>query len=170
MVNLFKRKKNNINFEELDKKNIMLGILEIIVTKKCNLACAHCMRGDAQNQDITKETYDAIFDKIQFIENLNLGGGEISLSPKVITDLIASLKEHKTIVNSFALTTNGTIISQEFIDALLELKEYVYKCREEKITIFKSLEKSQFHIVISTDDFHLNEMIKKGYKIGRAHV
>ena len=146
MVNLFKRKKNNINFEELDKKNIMLGILEIIVTKKCNLACAHCMRGDAQNQDITKETYDAIFDKIQFIENLNLGGGEISLSPKVITDLIASLKEHKTIVNSFALTTNGTIISQEFIDALLELKEYVYKCREEKITIFKSLEKSQFHI------------------------
>lgn len=165
MDKIFKRKNNSLNFEELDEKNIILGLLEIVASKKCNLACEHCMRGDAKNEEISKETYDAIFEKVSVIENLNLGGGEISLSPVIIANLVDSLEENNVIVNSFAVTTNGTFLIQEYIDELLRLKAYIDKCRDKNITAFTKLPEPYFYIVVSTDDFHLDQMIKNGYTL-----
>ena len=36
--------------------------LTLEVTRRCNLACEHCMRGDAQNVDMTYEMVDKILD------------------------------------------------------------------------------------------------------------
>ena len=35
------------------------------VTRRCNLSCEHCLRGDAQNLDMTKETVDKVLDHIE---------------------------------------------------------------------------------------------------------
>lgn len=161
---IFKRKKkNNLDLSQLDEKAVFITTLEIIGTKKCNLACAHCMRGDAQNADISPETYDTIFDKFDVIENLNIGGGEVAVSPHVLNDLVESLEKHDTIVNEFALTTNATIASDEFIASLMRVKQYVNKSASSGVSLFRRPEVSNFHIVISTDDFHIEEMLKKGY-------
>ena len=37
------------------------------VTRRCNLSCEHCLRGDAQNLDMTKETVDKVLDHIESI-------------------------------------------------------------------------------------------------------
>ncbi len=163
MENIFKRKK--VDLSNIDNERIFAQYLEIIATNKCNLACEHCMRGDAIDKDISKEVYDAIFEKINFVDDLELGGGEISLNPQLIADLTSSLKKHGTIINNFSLTTNGTVVTDDFIYELKKLKEYVDECNKQDLSIFSRVTPDNFCIVFSTDDYHINEMIKKGYTI-----
>lgn len=38
----------------------ILNNIAIEVTRKCNAKCSHCMRGESQNIDTTKEIIDSI--------------------------------------------------------------------------------------------------------------
>ncbi len=143
-------RKNNDSLKILDNKPLVFDYLGIIVTKKCNLACAHCMRGEAQNKEIKKETFDAIFEKTANIKMLDFHGGELSLSPNIIADCLASLIEHDIIVHNFGFSTNGLILTDEFIHQIYKMQSYI---------------RGDMIISISVDDFHLNEMIKKGYTL-----
>ncbi len=159
----FKKKKNKL----IDFGEKALGALEleVILTQKCNLSCAHCMRGDAQNKDISKETLDAIFSKFFYIENLSLGGGEISLNPNLIKMLTQSLKENKTIANHVNFTTNGTFVSDEFLDNVKELEDYIKSCNGKFSLYEQDKNFLPLYILFSFDDFHLNEIISKGYSL-----
>ena len=50
----------------------------IEVTRRCNMQCRHCLRGDAQNVDISNEIIDRFFDGFAdgaVIENVVFSGG-----------------------------------------------------------------------------------------------
>ena len=74
------------------------------ITRKCNLHCAHCMRGPAQNIEISKEDVDLFFEKLDgvIVENLTIGGGEPTLNPDMIVYIIDKLiSERFNLVYSF---------------------------------------------------------------------
>lgn len=55
----------------------------IEVTRRCNMCCAHCLRGDAEAVDIQERYIDAFLDSFAnagYISSLTFTGGEISLN------------------------------------------------------------------------------------------
>ena len=40
-------------------KKILYRKVMLEITRRCQLKCAHCMRGDAQNLDMSEEIIDA---------------------------------------------------------------------------------------------------------------
>lgn len=38
-----------------ERRNIFYNGIHIELTRRCNLACAHCLRGPAQNKTMTRE-------------------------------------------------------------------------------------------------------------------
>lgn len=55
----------------------------IEITRRCNMCCAHCLRGDAENIDIQERYIDAFLDSFEkgaCISYIVFSGGEISLN------------------------------------------------------------------------------------------
>ncbi len=152
-----------------DTKKIAVKELELILTQKCNLACAHCMRGDCSPKEINEDTLKNIFKKIHYVENLSLGGGEPSLAPHVVRKITQVLKENDVIVKSVNFTSNGTTCSDEFIEALLELKEYLAICTNKKAYFTSKEETDLIYACFSFDDFHISEIIDRGFQIEQIY-
>lgn len=124
----------------------------IEVTRKCNLACDHCLRGCAQNVNIKSEYVDKLFKILQeksinYI-NLTLTGGEPSLNLKALKYIYAKLKYYNINLSSFYLATNGiNNNNKNFISILLDFYSLVY-------------DKNMFFVEISDDVQHQYE---RGY-------
>ena len=69
---------------KIDKKREDLTMtvdqLTLEVTRRCNMNCAHCLRGDAQCLDMSKEVVDKVLQDIDYISFLFFTGGEPSLN------------------------------------------------------------------------------------------
>lgn len=63
--------------------------------------------------------------KISYIENLVLSGGEPTLEPKVIEKIISCIIKNNISVNMVRIVSNGQIFSQSIIDSLNILNEYM---------------------------------------------
>lgn len=64
----------------------------IEVTRRCNMCCAHCLRGDAEAVDIQERYIDAFLDSFAnagYISSLTFTGGEISLNIPAIRYTLA---------------------------------------------------------------------------------
>jgi hypothetical protein len=101
--------------------------LVIEVTRRCNMQCPHCLRGEAQNLDIDRQYVDQIFSKISRIYTLTITGGEPSLAPDKIEMVTESAKQHEVSIGSFYCATNAKQVPDRFIMAILQL--YLY-CEE----------------------------------------
>lgn len=160
----FIKKKKDMSFLD-EMKFVIASNLELIICQKCNLACEHCMRGEGSNKVISDKVLDATFQKFNYIDNLALGGGDPSLVPETINKIADAIIKNKTIVKHVNLTTNGAQISDEFIQSLLKLKK-VIESKESKNSIFHSdLDEIPVIVCFSFDDFHLKQLIEKGYSI-----
>ena len=64
----------------------------IEVTRRCNMNCAHCLRGDAQNLDISIDVIDRFFDAFANgadISTITFTGGEtISDSWEILSHML----------------------------------------------------------------------------------
>ena len=147
-----------------DNKSIIYENVELILSRRCNLACAHCLRGDSENILMPESVLQKFFYNVEEIGNLALGGGELSISPQQIKMLLEVLKENNVRVQAVNLTTNGTIYNQDFLQNLLEIKQYVVECRKNKEAFFEC-EDEPVVVRISLDDFHLSELDKKSIKL-----
>jgi organic radical activating enzyme len=97
-------------------------ILEI--TRKCNFSCEHCLRGNAQNKEISFSVIDALFENnIEYISLVTFTGGEPSLNIKAINYFIDKCIEKCVEVGSFYIATNGGKASGniDFLQALIRL-------------------------------------------------
>ena len=72
-------------YEQTNKrdKQMNLSIQELIIetTRKCNMACEHCLRGDVENVNIKSLYIRRLFSQIDNIDTLTITGGEPSLKP-----------------------------------------------------------------------------------------
>ena len=60
--------------------------LIIEVTRKCNLCCEHCLRGEAQNKVFNPEWLDTFIknNNITHVSTITFTGGEPSLHPEIM--------------------------------------------------------------------------------------
>ena len=65
-------------------EKIQLDSLVIEVTRRCQLKCEHCLRGNAQKRDMSRDYIKDLFKKVGYISNLTFTGGEPSLVPHII--------------------------------------------------------------------------------------
>lgn len=98
----------------------------IEVTRRCNMACTHCMRGDAQDIDIDHRHIWSVLRHVKYIQHLTIGGGEPSLNVKTIRYILKLVRLMGIHIYEFYIVTNGSdsSSSQEFIDVCSELYDY----------------------------------------------
>lgn len=104
--------------------NLIFENVTIETTRKCNLTCKHCMRGDAQNLDINYKYIDLLLRKNHIFFLLYFSGGEPLLNKKAIIYIINKIIKENLPVFSIGLTTNATIYEKEVIDALLKYTKH----------------------------------------------
>ena len=70
----------------MNLNNIVYKDLFIEVTRRCNMSCKHCLRGDAQNLDIKLESIDLFLSKLKnkCFKRILFTGGEPSLNVEAI--------------------------------------------------------------------------------------
>ena len=126
--------------------------LYIEVTRRCNLRCPHCMRGDAQNIDLSKEDVDLLFEKLNggTIEHLHFGGGEPTLNPDIIVYTIDKIIKENISVANVAMITNGQIFSKEIAEAFNRFDDYLKR----SVRLTKSYISGRVIIAFSVDKYH----------------
>lgn len=119
--------------------------LSFEVTRRCNLCCKHCMRGDAQCLDMDLSYVDKVLDDIVELHYVNFTGGEPSLNNACIKAIISKIIERKIKVYGFDVVSNGIDLDKvlELVEILNEFKSYCY-----------SNDKDTSRLAISSDDFH----------------
>lgn len=101
--------------EPQDKLNIDNLIVE--VTRRCNLTCEHCLRGDAQNIDLKHGVVSDLFEhnNVGYISTVVFTGGEPTLNIDAINRFIDTCNDYNVSVGSFYMVINGVSIPDEFI-------------------------------------------------------
>ena len=105
-------------------KRVEISNLVIELTRRCNMSCSHCMRGDVQCIDIEDSYIENVFKRVDRIGELTLTGGEPSIVPEKIQSVIRLAKKHNVYIGSFYIATNAKEVSKDFIIAVMDL--YVY--------------------------------------------
>lgn len=118
--------------------------LVIEVTRKCNIRCEHCMRGNPQRKEIANATIDKLLEGVTSISNVTFSGGEPSLNVPAIRYFTKAIKARGILLSGFLVITNGKKASLELVHALLELYTLVEPFeRKERCTL-----------LISNDQWH----------------
>lgn len=120
----------------------------IEITRRCNMCCTHCLRGDAEAVDIQKKYIDAFLDSFAnagYISSLTFTGGEISLNIPAIRYTLNAVKERNISVGSFYMVTNGKAVDKMAELALASLEWWNY-CDDK--------DDYSCGLCISSDDFH----------------
>jgi hypothetical protein len=99
--------------------------LVIEVTRRCNLACRHCMRGDPQKVDIKEETIDKALEGVTEIGTITFSGGEPTLAVGKIRYIYKQIKKRRIFLGGFYVVTNGKIASKELMRVLIDLHAYI---------------------------------------------
>lgn len=102
-------------------KKLSFNNIAFEVTRRCNMRCEHCMRGDAQNHTISKEVIDRTLDQVLVIGEMLLTGGEPLLEPEIIDYIFDGIIKRKIKILSLVIVTNGTIKDKRVADSLNKL-------------------------------------------------
>ena len=93
----------------------------IETTRRCNMTCAHCMRGDAMNRDLDPTLLDKLFSRLSGIGNVTPTGGEPSPNPAALLQIRDAIVKYNIPVAGVYLVTNGKEITDEFLHNFLSL-------------------------------------------------
>lgn len=77
------------------------------VTRKCNMHCFNCPKGDAQNQNMSEKVLKRIFDLFSEINQIIYTGGEPSLNTDIMQKSIDIMRREDIRPDSFVVFTNG---------------------------------------------------------------
>ena len=77
------------------------------VTRRCNMNCAHCLRGNAKAVDMSPEVLKATMGHIDSICDITFTGGEPSLNLPIIAKTLEICKSRHMNVSSVFIATNG---------------------------------------------------------------
>jgi len=112
------------------------------VTRRCNMNCTHCLRGDSQRINITEDVINNVLIDIDSIYSVTFSGGEPFLNFKAIDYIFSGLKDRNIEYLNFYLVTNGKIHKKKYIDKL----QYEYD-------ILKTMDFTG-GLTVSLDEYH----------------
>ena len=126
----------------------------IEVTRRCNMCCAHCLRGDAESIDIQEKYIDAFLDNFEkgaYISSLTFTGGEISLNIPAIRYTLKAVKERGIAVGSFYMVTNGKAVDKMADLAMASLEWWNYCDEKDEYLCGLCISSDNFHEEISDE-------------------
>lgn len=143
------------------KNAVQLSISNLCleVTRRCNMACAHCLRGDAQNVDITHEIIDRALENVTDIGSITFTGGEPTLNVEAIRYTLEKCEEEGIFVSSFYVVTNGKTVTPEFLSTMMKWYIFCLEHGGEAEMCGLALSKDQFHEPIPTK----NELMLRAF-------
>lgn len=114
------------------KRNPKLYATDVVLelTRRCNMRCADCLRGDAESMDMPKQLIDNVFSNCAEISTLTFTGGEPSLVPELIKYALACAKKYRTTVHEVYVATNGKSVPDAFLSAL---RAWHVKCLSDEV-------------------------------------
>ena len=134
----------------------MLINLNLMLTRSCNLKCAHCLRGEAANEVISKDVLNTIFKPGLAIQNLQLNGGEVFSKPDILSLVIDIIIKNRVMINNVNIPTNGTLYTESIEKELDRLNEYVTLCN----LLMGELRPINIEVDLSDDKYHRAELQK----------
>lgn len=148
---------------EKDMLKLPYANLMLEVTRKCNLKCEHCMRGEPQNIDMPDEILEKVFVQTDWVYHLSLTGGEPFLAPQVIEKMVDIIIEKKIKVGRCTTVDNGTILNDmgiRCVKALNRLGDYIYNSVWNDEVRNDPDEGPPISISISNSIYHRNDVQK----------
>lgn len=157
------------------ENEIVIENLIIEVTRNCNMRCQHCLRGDAENRKFDISILKNLLDQNVRIGQVTLSGGEPSMVPFTIENIMMLMKQYQDSIDHFYIATNGKNISPEFVIACLAW--YLYSDEREMCAVelsndyYHSIEDSQEESLLNglsffrkkyQDDNHETKLIREG--------
>lgn len=89
------------------RPDMHVASLVIELTRRCQFTCEHCLRGNAQNADMTTDVIDKILDSFDRITEVTFTGGEPTLNLDVMEYFFQALKARNKFIDGFYVATNG---------------------------------------------------------------
>lgn len=151
------------------KKPMRLSVTDLTLelTRRCNMKCPHCLRGDAEDLDMSRQVIENTFSAMREISTLTFTGGEPSLVPELMQYALSMAKKYHVRVTEAYLATNGLAISEKFMavcrawhmkclsDAIPYTDRYVDTDQIRNIIqATKAYEPAGIYIDISMDPYH----------------
>lgn len=127
--------------KNMKRNEIFVGNLCLEVTRRCNMGCVHCLRGNAEDLDMSRETIDQVLEQVDMIGQVTFTGGEPSLNTDAIRYFFAQARRYGKLPRSFFVATNGKANQEEL--AIELLKQY------------PDMEEQEFcGVALSIDEWH----------------
>lgn len=126
-------------------KHINLSEFAIEVTRRCNMACEHCLRGEAEDLDLDLALAKMALEGIRSIDQIVFTGGEPSLNVPCMESLLGICKAQGIRVNSFFLATNGKEVTLDFLECLMHWYAYCISCSGDPYMSAVALSRDMFH-------------------------
>jgi organic radical activating enzyme len=123
------------------------------VTRRCNMVCRHCMRGQMQQLDMNRQVVDRLLESVDSIDGVTFTGGEPLLNVSIIRYFTDELMRKGISLGHFFVVTNGKKFDRDFVDCLIDLYDY---CSND--------DDDMCGLEISQDQFHEEVEIPKLYK------
>lgn len=141
-----------------ENEKIAFGSLSVELTRRCNLKCEHCMRGDAQNIDISKSVIDNLLEQVCVFHRLHFTGGEPFLAKEEMIYMLQQIRKKGIVLMHIQIITNGMLFDNEIAKELIETNKYIQslyaRITKEKLT--DDFISHRIHLLISNDKYHNN--------------
>lgn len=124
---------------------ICIDTLAMEVTRRCNMGCAHCMRGEAQRRDITHEAIDRMLANVAIINEIVFTGGEPTLNIDAIEYALEVCRKRDITVYAFYIVTNAKDISDRFLIACINWHSYIIECEGDTDVCGVAVSRDKYH-------------------------
>lgn len=154
-------------------EEIFFGGLYLEITRRCQLKCAHCLRGDAQDIDMSKEIIDSILDQCAGIFEVFFTGGEPTLNIDAMDYFLREVQRRNIPLGKLGFITNGISIPDALKDFLLRAYDYISTCRTncEAFRVDATIATHyRIEIGISDDVYHTGSMPESAKEIYKGFL
>lgn len=98
--------------------------LMIEITRRCNMRCNHCLRGDAEDLDMSQNLVQDLFAGVKSVDVLTFCGGEPTLAVPQMRWALDECRKNGIDVREVYIVTNGLVVSDEFVQACRDWHSY----------------------------------------------
>ena len=148
-----------------DYRKLTFDKINIEVTRRCNMSCKHCFRGQAQDIDIDTKYIDSLLNQTEIIGSLFFTGGEPTLCLDKMQYFIDKLYKKRIPLFEFGIVTNGLIFNNDIVDIIKQYSKLVTLCREIGCNYDLMPKYMNVTVGVSLDKFHSNrEVVENNFE------
>lgn len=129
--------------------NIEVNNLILEVTRRCNMHCAHCLRGNAQSIDMPPNLIKNVLKTIDGALSVTFTGGEPSLNVPAIERFFEEANKANKLPLYFYVVTNGLENQVKLASTLLKWYPYM----EDKECCGIAMSRDKYHDIVETPNF-----------------